>query len=390
MQKKISQWPSFSEEEAQAVSRVLLGNKVNYWTGNECKEFEKEFAHWSNTKYSIAVSNGTVAIEIALKAAGISFDDEVIVTPRSFIASVSSVVNVGARPIFSDVDLNSGNISASEISKKISKKTKAIICVHLAGYPCEMDEIMHIARERNIIVIEDCAQAHGAKYKNQPVGSIGHIGCFSFCQDKIMTTGGEGGMITTSDEILWKKMWSLKDHGKTIHSVYEKKHPPGYRWLHEEFGSNYRMTEMQATIGRIQLKKMKHWNKLRSNNANHLKKFFSNFSSLIRVPVVSDHISHGWYKFNVYLKIDGILNSWSRDRISDEINSLGTPCFSGSCSEIYLEEAFNNNYRPKKRLKNAKLLGETTLMFLIHPTISKKEIEMHCDNIAKILNLAKK
>jgi len=390
MQSKISPWPSFSEDEAKAVSKVLLSNKVNYWTGSECKKFENEFAHWSQAKYAIAVSNGTVAIEIALKALGISHGDEVIVTPRSFIASVSSVITVGAKPIFSDVDLNSGNICAHEIGKKITKRTKAIICVHLAGYPCEMDEIMELANNRNIFVIEDCAQAHGAKYKNQPVGSIGHIGCFSFCQDKIMTTGGEGGMITTNNEIFWRKMWSLKDHGKTIHSVYEENHPPGYRWLHEEFGSNYRMTEMQAAIGRIQLKKMKLWNNLRTKNADSLDLLFSNFNSLIRLPVLHKNITHGWYKYYVYLINDGLKDHWSRDRISDEINALGTPCFSGSCSEIYLEKAFENKYRPKDRLKNAKELGENTLMFLIHPTITHDELSNHSRNIEKVLNMAKK
>ena len=250
-----SQWPLFTKEEADAVRDVILSNKVNYWTGNECREFEKEFSIWSNSKYSVAVANGTLALDAALNSLDICEGDEVVVTSRSFIASVSSIVNSRAVPVFADIDPNSQNISAESIKSVISSKTKAIICVHLAGWPCDMDAIMNLANEFDLFVIEDCAQAHGAKYKDKPVGSIGHIGCWSFCQDKIMTTGGEGGMVTTNHKSLWEKIWSYKDHGKSYDAVYERNHPEGFRWLHESFGTNGRMTEMQAVIGRIQLKK---------------------------------------------------------------------------------------------------------------------------------------
>lgn len=226
---KFSSWPSFTSEEADSVRDVLLSNKVNYWTGNECREFEKEFAVWSNSKYAIALGNGTLALDSAFKALDIGIGDEVIVTARTYIASVTSIVNAGAIPIFADVDLNSQNITPESIRSKITKKTKAIVCVHLAGWPCEMDGIMDLSNEFNLYVIEDCSQAHGAMYKDKSVGSIGNIGCWSFCQDKIMTTGGEGGMVTTSDKSLWSKMWSYKDHGKSYEAVYERKHPEGFR-----------------------------------------------------------------------------------------------------------------------------------------------------------------
>ncbi|NTW73026.1 MAG: DegT/DnrJ/EryC1/StrS family aminotransferase, partial [Eubacteriaceae bacterium] len=244
-------WPSFTQEEADAVSRVLLSNKVNYWTGQECREFEKEFASWTGSAYAIALANGTLALEVALKALGICHGDEVVVTPRTFIASASCIVAMGAVPVFADVDRNTQNISADTITKVLTPKTKAVICVHLAGMPCDMDPIMDMAKQYGLYVIEDCAQAHGAKYKGRPVGSIGHIGAWSFCQDKIMTTGGEGGMVTTNDRALWSSMWEYKDHGKSWNAVYEQEHPQGFRWLHESFGSNYRMLEMQAAIGRI-------------------------------------------------------------------------------------------------------------------------------------------
>ncbi|MDC1418146.1 DegT/DnrJ/EryC1/StrS aminotransferase family protein [Candidatus Thioglobus sp.] len=386
----LNTWPCFSQAEVDAVSKVLLSNKVNYWTGEEGKKFETEFASWCDAKYSVALSNGTIALEIALKALDIGPGDEVIVTPRSFIASVSCVISVGARPVFADVDLNSGNINADSIKGLITQKTKAIICVHLAGFPCEMDEIMSLSIKNNIYVIEDCAQSHGAKYKGKPVGSIGHIGCWSFCQDKIMTTGGEGGMIATNNESLWRKIWSMKDHGKTIQSVYEKKHPPGYRWLHDSFGSNFRMTEMQATIGRIQLKRIAGWTNKRSQNANTILDILKKHDSLIRIPKVKNIFEHAWYKLNVYVKVDGLAINWNRDRISEEINKMGIPCYSGSCSEIYLEKAFDDCFRPNKRLKNAKELGSTTLMFLVHPNLSKIDVKNICSSIDLVLKKATK
>jgi len=375
-----SPWPSFTQEEADSVRDVLLSNKVNYWTGSECREFEKEFSAWSNVQYSVALGNGTLALDVALKALDIGVGDEVIVTPRTFIASVSSIVNSGAVPIFADVDLDSQNISVESIRSVITNRTKAIVCVHLAGWPCDMDEIMDLANEFNLSVIEDCAQAHGSKYKGKPVGSIGHIGCWSFCQDKIMTTGGEGGMVTTNDESLWRKMWAYKDHGKSYEAVYEREHPEGFRWLHESFGTNWRMTEMQAVIGRIQLKRMSDWHKKRLSNANSIWSAAKQCKGL-RVPTIPDYIEHAAYKCYVFVKGDVEL----RDKIMMEINEKGVPCYSGSCSEVYLEKAFDNTgFRPKERLPVAKELGETSLMFLVHPTLTEEEIQKTCDVLTEV------
>jgi dTDP-4-amino-4,6-dideoxygalactose transaminase len=390
MKNNPSPWPSFTQEEVDTVSKILLSNKVNYWTGDEGRKFEKEFSAWCGSNYAVAVANGTLALDLSLKALGVGIGDEVIVTPRSFIASVSCVVNAGATPVFADVDLNSGNITAKSIKAKISDRTKAIICVHLAGYPCEMDDIMQLAQECNLYVIEDCAQAHGAKYKGKSVGSIGHIGCWSFCQDKIMTTGGEGGMVTTSDESLWRKMWAYKDHGKSYEAVYEKEHPEGFRWLHESFGTNWRMTEMQAAIGRIQLGRVSGWHQQRKDNAQKILKACSEFSNTIRISEIDNNIEHAWYKLNVYVIPEGLKDGWYRDRISNEINRLGTPCYSGSCSEIYLEKAFDEKFRPKQRFKNAQELGETTLVFLVHPTLTADEVQSTCDAINKVMHLASK
>jgi dTDP-4-amino-4,6-dideoxygalactose transaminase len=385
---QFSSWPSFTEEEINSVRNVLLSNKVNYWTGGECREFEQEFAVWSDAKHAVALANGTVALDLALKTLNISAGDEVIVTSRTFIASVSSIVNVGAMPIFVDVDLDSQNITSESIRPAITNKTKAIVCVHLAGWPCNMDEIMAIANEHDLYVIEDCAQAHGAKYKGQPVGSIGHIGCWSFCQDKIMTTGGEGGMVTTNDEFLWRKMWAYKDHGKSYEAVYEREHPKGFRWLHESFGTNWRMTEMQAVIGRIQLKRMPDWRNKRINNANKIWNAARQCKGLY-VPIIPVHIEHAAYKCYIFIEPSQLKEDWSRDRIINEINALGVPCYSGSCSEVYLEKAFDGTgLRPKERLLNAKELGETSLMFLVHPTLTEDEIHETCNIISSIMKLA--
>ena len=368
-------WPSFTQAEADAVSKVLLSNKVNYWTGQECREFEKEFAQFAGTDYAVAVANGTVALDLALKALGIGQGDDVIVTSRTFLASASSIVTAGANPVFADVELDSQNISRRSIEAVLTPNTKAIICVHLAGWMCDMDPIMQLAEEKGLYVIEDCAQAHGARYKGKSAGSIGHIGAWSFCQDKIMTTGGEGGMVTTNDEALWKKMWSYKDHGKNFDSVYNTQHPPGFRWLHDSFGTNWRMMEMQAVIGRLQLKQMPEWTAKRLENMHKIQSAFANSPYFTVAQPSSDYV-HAAYKCYVQVNSDALPEGWSRDRIMAEINALGVPCFSGSCSEVYLEKAFEHTpWRPEQRLHNAQALGESSLMFLVHPTLSEQSMQ---------------
>ena len=329
-----------------------------------------------------------MALDSALKALDIGFGNEVIVTSRTYIASVTSIVTAGAIPIFADIDKNSQNITTTSIRSMITKKTKAIICVHLAGWPCEMDEIIELANEFNLYVIEDCAQAHGAKYKSKPVGSIGNIGCWSFCQDKIMTTGGEGGMVTTNDKSLWSKMWSYKDHGKSYKAVYEQKHPDGFQWLNESFGTNWRMTELQGVIGRIQLKRMSNWHSNRISNALKIWNTAKQCKGL-RVPSIPDYIEHAVYKCYVFIKLEELKNGWDRDKVKKEINELGVPCYVGVCPEVYLEKAFDNSgFRPKERLANAKELGQSSLMFLVHPTLTKNEIQQTCDAITSVMNLA--
>ncbi|MCG9584129.1 DegT/DnrJ/EryC1/StrS aminotransferase family protein [Vibrio tubiashii] len=380
-----SPWPSFTQEEADAVSQVLLSNKVNYWTGQEGREFEKEFAAWVGCDYAIALGNGTLALDVALKALEVGIGDEVITTSRTFLASASSIVTAGAKPIFADVDLNSQNITAETIKAVLTERTKAVIVVHLAGMPAEMDAIMDLSKKHGFKVIEDCAQAHGAKYRGRSVGTIGHIGAWSFCQDKIMTTGGEGGMVTTNDKDLWSFMWSYKDHGKSFDAIYNREHPPGFRWLHESFGTNWRMTEMQAAIGRIQVRRMAEWTAKRQANALALEMAIAELPIVRRVEIPS-YMDHAEYKHYVFVRPGYLKLDWTRDRIIETIVEQGVPAYQGSCSEVYNEKAFDETeFRPQKPLKNAVTLGETSIMFLVHPTLTESEIKLMCQVVRTVL-----
>jgi dTDP-4-amino-4,6-dideoxygalactose transaminase len=379
-------WPFFAQDEIEAVTSVLRSGKVNYWTGTEGRDFEREFALFTGCKYAIALANGTVALELALYALGIGPGDEVITTCRTFIASASCIVMRGAIPVLADVDPVSQNITAATIRPCITSRTKAIICVHLAGWPCEMDSILELAQEYGLKVIEDCAQCHGATYKGRPVGSLGDVAAFSFCQDKIMTTGGEGGMLTTNDKGIWQAAWEYKDHGKSYDAVYLRQHDPGFRWLHESFGTNWRLTEMQSAIGRLQLQKLPEWTRIRNHHAAILNESFTKISAL-RVTPVPAEICHAMYKYYVFVRLGNLKEGWDRDRIMAAINAEGIPCFSGSCSEIYLEKAFEG-LRPSEYLPTARELGEASLMFLVHPTLTEIDMNDTCCAVTKIMKLA--
>lgn len=377
-------WPHFESDEIQAVVSVLQSGKVNYWTGEEGRAFEREFAASAGARHAVCVANGTVALELALQALGIAPGDEVITTPRTFLASASCAVMRGAVPVFAEVDPDSQNITAETIRRAITPRTKAIIAVHLAGWPCEMDPILELASEFGLRVIEDCAQAQGATYKGRPVGSTGDAAAFSFCQDKIMTTAGEGGMLTTNNSEVWDRAWSFKDHGKSYGAVYQRHHGSGYRWLHESFGTNWRMTEAQSALGRVALRKVPEWVNIRRQHAAILTERLSQLPAL-RVPVVPRHLRHAYYKFYAFVRPEMLRPGWDRDAVMEAIKAEGIPCLVGSCSEIYLEKAFAGNHRHSERFAIAKLLGETSLMFLVHPTLSPEHMELTCAAVEKVM-----
>jgi dTDP-4-amino-4,6-dideoxygalactose transaminase len=380
-------WPCFASDEVDAVARVVQSGKVNYWTGEEGRLFETEFAAFAGSRHAIALANGTVALELALYALGIGPGDEVVVASRTFIASASCVVMRGAVPVVGDVDRDSQNITADTVLAALTPRTRAIIAVHLAGWPCDMDPILELARERGLWVIEDCAQAHGATYKGRPVGSMGDVNAFSFCQDKIMTTGGEGGLLATNDADVWARAWGFKDHGKSYDAVYNRVHPPGFRWLHESFGTNWRLTEMQSALGRVLLRKLPQMVEQRRRLAAILTERFSQMPAL-RVTIPPAEIRHSYYKYYVFLRLEHLRRDWTRQRIIDAINAEGVPCFSGSCSEIYMEKAFPESMRPRRRLPVAKQLGEIALMFLVHPTLSVSDMHDTANGVEKVLAVA--
>ncbi len=381
-------WPLFGEEMVDVVTRVLQSGKVSYWTGNEGRLFEDEFAQFVGCHHAIALANGTVALELALHAVGVGPGDEVVVPSRTFIATASSVVARGARPVCADVDRDSQTITAATIEPHLGPRTKAIIPVHLAGWPCEIDAILELTRERQIAVIEDCAQAHGAEYRGQPVGSLGDVGAYSFCQDKIITTGGEGGMLVTNDAAAWDRSWRYKDHGKRPEAYYAPQPPSNkFRWLHDSFGSNFRLTEMQAAIGRVALRRLPGWLDARRRNAGRLAACCRAIPAL-RTPEPPIHTRHAYYKFYTFVRPERLAAGWNRDRVIAEIRARGVPCYSGSCSEIYLERAFPPAWRPAARYPVARELGETSLMFLVHPTLGDADIGATCDAVQAVLNAA--
>ena len=377
-------WPSYSQEEADIVGKVLLSNRVNYWTGEETRCFETEFAEYIGCNFAVAVANGTVAIDLALKALNVGADDEVIVTPRTFVGSASSIVNAGATPVFADVDADTQNLSAETIAAVLTPRTRAILIVHLAGMPADMDPIMKLAKQNGIKVIEDCAQAHGAAYKGRSVGSIGDIGTWSFCQEKIITTGGEGGMVTTNDQSLWSAMWSYKDHGKSWDAVYKSSHEDGFRWLHESFGTNWRLTDMQGALGRYQLKLLPKWTAARQNNAYCIWNTCKNIDWL-RVPAVPSHVTHAAYKAYVFVIPERLPEGCTRDALVDALVERNVPAYTGSCSEVYLEKAFQNTtFMPKQPLPVARELGETSIMFPVHPTLQKRHLDRICNALTTL------
>lgn len=384
----LPRWPTFEEEEIEAAASVLRSGKVNYWTGTRGQAFEREFARLCGCRYAVALSNGSVALELALEALGIGPGDEVVVTCRSFIASATCCLRRGAVPVFADVDPVSQNMTAETVRAVLSRRTRAIIAVHLAGWPCEMDEIMRAASDHGLHVIEDCAQALGATYRGRPVGSLGHVGVFSFCQDKILTTGGEGGMLTTNELSIWKRAWSLKDHGKDWQAARPNGDASVFRWLHHAVGTNYRMTEIQAAIGRAMLRKLPRWLAIRRRNAAALNDRLGRLPQL-RVTLPPDHVQHGYYKYYVFLRPEWLRVGWSRDRILRAVQAEGIPCGSGICAEIYRERAFEGSpSRPLRPLPVARELGNASLMLPVHPTLSDGDLVDACRAVEKVVRRA--
>jgi len=388
----------YSKKSINKIKSILSSGKVNYWNGNEGKKFEREFSNYIGNKYSVAVSNGSVALEIALKTLGLKKKDQVIVSSRSFVISASCVLNLGLKPVFADVDHN-GNLNINTIKKAYNSNVKAIIIVHLNGLACDLQPIVKFVKKNKIFLIEDCSQAHGAVYQNKKVGSFGDISTWSFCTDKIISTGGEGGLISTNKKKLWLKSWSLKDHGKNYMSCFFKKHKTGFKWLHDNLGSNHRMTEIQAYLGREQLKTLDKNINIRNLIANlyldGLKNYYQKFDVLIKpnfkcqsCPLKKNiencnKCVHSFYRLNLFVNKKKI----NQIKLVELLNKKMIDCSIGACPEIYREKIFKKyKLSPKKRLSNAKLLGETSIVFPINPQKSLNKVNLEIMYIKKILS----
>lgn len=386
----LAPWPQYDDEQIAAAGRVLASGRVNYWNGQEGRRFEQEFAHACACRHGVALANGSLALSSAYLALGLGQGDELITTPRSFVATASAAVLLGARPVFADVDPDSQSITAASIAPLITPRTRALAVVHLGGWPAPMQEILELARAHGLAVVEDCAQAHGARRAGQPVGSFGDVAAWSFCQDKIISTAGEGGMLTTNRADVWDRVWSFKDHGKTWNAVHQREQAPGFRWLHERFGSNFRLTELQAAIGRLQLQKLSSWHAIRAGHAAVLSEALADLA-VVRLPQPAPDDEPAWYRFYCFLRPEALAEGWSQARVLAAIAAAGVPAESGSCSEVYLERSFQDaGLAPAERLPVARLLGETSLAFQVHPTLTADQIGACAERIRSVLQAAQR
>lgn len=372
----MTRWPVFADDERAAVDAVLASGRVNYWTGEEGRAFEREFAAYVGADYAVALANGTVALELALHALGIGPGDDVVVPARTFVGTATAVVARGARPVIADVDRDSGNLTSATIEAALTPATRCVIPVHIGGWPCDMDAIMTLASARGLMVIEDCAQAHGARWNGRHVGTFGHVGTFSFCQDKIMTTAGEGGMLVTGDEALWRRAWEYKDHGRSVEAMERAAAQGGheFKYVVESFGTNWRMTEVQAAVGRVQLGKLDGWVETRRHNAACLHRELAGAPGLRLVDPPADAY-HSYYKYYAHLDLSALAPGWTRARALDEVNARGVVCQQGVCGEIYREKAFADaGWGPAGRLPVAAELSDTSIMLLVDPTLGEDDV----------------
>ena len=386
-------WPRFGPEEIEAVTEVLKSGKVNYWTGDYIQKFEAEFSRFTRAEFSLAVMNGSVALDLAMEVLGVSCGDEVIVPCRTYYASAGCIVRAGATPVFVDVDRETQNLSIESIEEAVTSRTKAIICVHLAGWPCDMVEIVEFARRRGLFVVEDCAQAHGATIGGRSVGTFGDLGCWSFCQDKIISTGGEGGMVTTNSAEYAAKLWCLRDHGKNQLRTLEQRVTLAdgrYKYLHDEVGSNFRMSGIQAVIGTIQLKALRQVQMIRYRNARLIWSSLQELD-LIRTPSEfsldrfseSGDLRHAAYKCYFFFEA----GQEFRDRMMKLLIERGVPCGQGACPELYRERAFLGRSSANGNFEGARSLSSSAIALLCDNTVTNTLIKTWTEHVSEVHKL---
>lgn len=398
-------WPWFDEDTIQAATVPLRAGRINYWTGDLGREFEDAWARWNGARYAVTTTNGTSALHTAVAALGIGPGDEVIVPSYTFIATSFCVVQAGAIPVFADVRRDDHCLDAEDVARKITARTRAIIPVHLYGIACEMEPILRLAKEHGLFVIEDCAQAHGALYHGKKVGTLGHAGCFSFCQSKTFTTGGEGGAVITDDEEVAMACRSFRDHGYDVAKRMSLLELEGaLPYIHQRVGFNYRMTEMQSAIGLAELKKLASWNlPRRRRNAETLIAALEGVPQVLTLPVHTPERLNGFFVFPIVLNLDAL--RCDKKTFLDALTAEGAPAWREFWPQCYKERAFveHNGFGSRKfpfrseeytdaasvqydkaHCPNAAWLEERTFIVLCHPRLEDAHMQQIAGAIKKV------
>ena len=405
-------WPSFRESTIKKAMQPLRSGQVNYWTGTKGMEFEQAFADWCGAKYGISTANGTTALHVALAALGIGPGDEVIVPSYSFIASSMCVAQAGAIPVFCDTRRKDHTIDPKAIEAKITRRTKAIIPVHLYGNVCDMGPIMRIAKKHGLKVVEDCAQAHGATYKGKKVGTIGHANAFSFCQSKTFTTAGEGGCVVTDDEDVAWEARSIRDHGYDVKErlrllELEAKLP----YIHNRIGYNFRMTEIQSIVGLEELSRIDAWNlKNRRRNGEFLNEHLSKIPEVMYLPPHNDgKVENGFWVYPIVFDVRKL--KCTIRQIIDAVVAEGIPAGPVLWPQAYKEKCYAKhrgfgrfNYPfgdPRANKKsmdykndhcpNAAWTEECTMTaYVLHPVYNLTHMRMVVKAIKKVVDAYRK
>ena len=398
-------WPQFAEETLKDVLEPLKSGKVNYWTGPKGMEFERMWAEWIGAKIAVSCTNGTAALHVAISSLGIGPGDEVIVPSYSFIASSFCIVQAGAVPVFADVT-EEHTIDPEAVERLITPRTKGIVVVHLYGVIADMGRILEIAGKYKLKVIEDCAQCFGGEYKGSKAGTIGDAGCFSFCQSKHFTTGGEGGMVVTNDEELGWECRSFRDHGYDVKMrmnliALEEKLP----YIHNRVGFNYRMTEIQSIIGINELKRFDTWNMpKRRKYAKMYDEAFKNLDGIKAIPLNTEERKNAYWWYPILLDIDRL--DCNAEKFVKHLQGEGIPCYGIQWPEAYEERAYKElngfgdvkfpfksaEYTDPETVKyekaicpTAKKLREYTFNLFLHPTWEEVHIERCIEGVRKVL-----
>lgn len=399
-------WPQFATESLTDILEPLKNGKVNYWTGPKGMEFEEKWRVWNGAAMAISCTNGTAALHIAVSSLGIGPGDEVIVPSYSFIASSFAILQAGAIPVFCDVT-DEHTIDPKKIEKLITPRTKGILLVHLYGVMSDMGPILAIAKKHRLKVIEDCAQCFGGEYNGIKAGVIGDAGCFSFCQSKHFTTGGEGGMVVVKDEALGWECRSFRDHGYDVEKrmnmlALEEKLP----YIHNRVGFNYRMTEIQSIIGINELKRLDNWNLARRYEyAAMYDEAFKSLPGIKKLPLNTKERKNAYWWYPINLDTDVL--TINADKFTKELAALSIPCYGIQWPEAYEERAykelngFGSTKFPflSKEFTNpeavkytgvtcpvAKKLRNCTFSLFLHPSWEKEHINACINGVKTVLN----